>query len=102
MNIIDLATNTSKWSLVFHKVSQTTVQLWAGTLFGTLAQPKLARLIVSQNGTEVDRQDISQKQWQRPGFYSTRTFFLLLQISPNSRGSLSVRLGWGSKYFARS
>ena len=59
MNIVDFTTNTSKWSLVFHKVSQTTVQLWAGTLFGTLRKPKLARLIVSLDGNEVSREDIT-------------------------------------------
>lgn len=78
MNIIDFPTNTSKWSLVFHKVSQTSVQLWAGTLFGTLRKPKLARLILRFNDTEINRQDITMEQWQRPfsrlsqRFYDTR------------------------------
>lgn len=81
MNIIDekeFLTNTSKWSLVFHKVSQTSVELWAGTLFGTLRKPHLARLIVSLDGNEINRQDITLQQWQRPfnrlnqRFYDTR------------------------------
>lgn len=78
MNILNLETNTSKWSLVFHKVSQTSVELWAGTLFGTLRKPKLARLIVSLDGNEISREDITLTQWQRPfngmnqRFYETR------------------------------
>jgi hypothetical protein len=78
MNIVNFTTNTSKWSLVFHKVSQTTVELWAGTLFGTLRKPQLSRLIVSLEGNEVSREDITLKQWQRPfnrlsqRFYDTR------------------------------
>ena len=81
MNIIDakdFPTNTSKWSLVFHKVSQTSVELWAGTLFGTLRKPQLARLIISLDGIEINRQDITLQQWQRPfrrlsqRFYDTR------------------------------
>lgn len=78
MNIIDFPTNTSKWSLVFHKVTQTSVELWAGTLFGTLRKPKLARLIVRLDGDEVSREDIVQEQWKRPfnrlsqRFYDTR------------------------------
>jgi hypothetical protein len=78
MNIVDFPTNTSKWSLVFHKVSQTSVEIWAGTLFGTLRKPRLARLIVSLYGNEVSRQDITLEQWQRPfnrlsqRFYDTR------------------------------
>lgn len=78
MDIVDFPTNTSKWSLVFHKVSQTSVEIWAGTLFGTLRQPKLARIIVSDNGNEFSREDISPQQWKRPfskmsqRFYDTR------------------------------
>lgn len=81
MNIIDekeFPTNTSKWSLVFHKVSQTSVQLLAGSLFGTLRKPQLARLIISLNDNEVSREDINQQQWKRPfrrlsqRFYDTR------------------------------
>ena len=78
MNIISFPTNTSQWSLVFHKVSQTSVVLWAGTLFGTLRKPKLARFIVSVDGTEVSHHDIALEQWQRPfnrlkqRFYDTR------------------------------
>lgn len=84
MNIIDLPTNTSTWSLVFHKVSQTSVELWAGTLFGTLRKPQLARLIVSLAGNEINRQDITQQQWKRPfrrlnqRFYDTRLISGLL------------------------
>jgi len=66
MNIVDFSTNTSKWSLVFHKVSQTSVELWAGTLFGTLRKPHLARVIVSLQSHEINRQDITLKQWHRP------------------------------------
>ncbi|MFQ3232147.1 MAG: hypothetical protein ACI9DO_003542 [Reinekea sp.] len=88
MNIIDFPTNTSKWSLVFHKVSQTSVELWAGTLFGTLRKPQLARLIVSLDGNEISSEDITHKQWQRPfkrlsqRFYDTR-FVSGLQAGQN-------------------
>ena len=81
MNIIDeneFPTNTSKCSLVFHKVSQTSVEIWAGTLFGTLPKPQFARLIISLDGDEISREDIAQQQWKRPfrrlsqRFYDTR------------------------------
>lgn len=78
MKVVNFQTNTSLWSLVIHKVSQNTVELWAGTLFGTLRKPKLARLIVTLNGNEVAREDISLEQWQRPinrlsqRFYTSR------------------------------
>jgi hypothetical protein len=78
MNVVDFQTNTSKWSLVFHKVSQSSLQIWAGTLFGTLRKPQHARLIVTLNGSEISRQDINLSQWQRPfsrmsqRFYTTR------------------------------
>ncbi|MGS2719135.1 hypothetical protein [Paraglaciecola aestuariivivens] len=78
MNILDLPTNTSKWSLVFHKVSQSSVEIWAGTLFGTLRKPKLARLILTHQEQIISQQDISLDQWKRPfnrlnqRFYDTR------------------------------
>ncbi|MEP1447288.1 MAG: hypothetical protein ABJK37_14385 [Paraglaciecola sp.] len=75
MHIVDFTTNTSKWSLVFHKVSQTSVLVWAGTLFGTLRKPKLARLIVSFGDIEINRQDISLEQWRRPFSRLSQRFY---------------------------
>ncbi|WP_299079786.1 hypothetical protein [uncultured Paraglaciecola sp.] len=75
MHTIELPTNTSQWSLVFHKVTATSVELWAGTLFGTLRKPKLARLVVSLNDKEVHREDISLKQWQRPFNRMSQRFY---------------------------
>lgn len=66
MNIVELTSNTSYWSLVIHQVSQQSAQIWIGTLFGTLRQPTLARLILSTAGQEIQRVDLTELSWQRP------------------------------------
>ncbi|MDN4501105.1 hypothetical protein QX776_01715 [Alteromonadaceae bacterium BrNp21-10] len=66
MNLADIQSNTSQWSLVVHKVSQTTVELWAGTLFGTLKKPQHAKILVKQNNDLIKTIDITLDQWQRP------------------------------------
>ncbi|NCP65714.1 MAG: hypothetical protein GW763_12790 [Paraglaciecola sp.] len=80
MEVVQFQTNTSVWSLVFHKVTQHSVEVWAGTLFGTLRKPKAARLIIYRDGTELARQEIRTEDWQRPitrlnqRFYDKRVF----------------------------
>jgi hypothetical protein len=80
MDIVNFTTNTSKWSLVFHKVSQNSIELWAGTLFGTLRKPKLGRLIVRLNGIEVSREQITEDQWKRPFSRLSQRFYVTRQV----------------------
>lgn len=87
MNIVDFPTNTSQWSLVFHKVTQTSAILWAGTLFPTLRKPKLARLIVYTNGNEVQRIEILQHSWQRPFNKLSQRFYHTARISNLTAGT---------------
>lgn len=81
MQIVDLNSNTSLWSLVIHQVSQTSAQVWLGTLFGTLRQPQLARLLVKADGVEIQRIDLQQQQWQRPIAGLNQRFFQLIPLS---------------------
>jgi hypothetical protein len=81
MNIVDYPTNTSQWSLVIHKVTQHTVELWAGTLFGTLRKPLLARLVVMHGNTEVAREDITIEQWKRPINRLSQRFYDLRKVT---------------------
>ena len=59
MNIVNFQSNTSKWSLVIHRVSSTSVTLWAGTLFTNMGKPKQARLIVKQGDTVIETIEIT-------------------------------------------
>jgi len=81
MQIVELNSNTSYWSLVIHQVSQTTAQVWLGTLFGTLRQPQLARLLVKADGVEIQRVDLPQQQWQRPISGLNQRFYQLIPLS---------------------
>ncbi len=83
---IPFATDTSAWSLVIHKVSSTSANLWFGTLFPTLRKPNHCRIILSQGNEDVAAFDIQRADWQRPitklsqRFYTTHRFEAL---SPN-------------------
>lgn len=74
------ATNTSAWSLVIHKVSTTSVNLWFGTLFPTLRKPNLCRLIVFQGNKEIATLDVKRAQWQRPITKLSQRFYLTHQF----------------------
>lgn len=77
MNITEFPTNTSKWSLVVHKVSKQSVVVWAGTLFENMRKPRLSRLVILLDGTEVSSVDIHQNQWEKP-FNRVRQRFMFL------------------------
>ncbi len=66
MQLVEFKSHTSYWSLVIHQVSQHSATIWFGTLFATLRQPKRCRLILTANGVEVQRIDLTQAQWLRP------------------------------------
>jgi hypothetical protein len=81
MNIVDYPTNTSQWSLVIHKVSENTVELWAGTLFGTLRKPKKVCLIVTLKGQKVAREDVVLEDWERPFSRLSQRFYVHRKIA---------------------
>ncbi|MFT5719377.1 MAG: hypothetical protein ACI9T7_003590 [Oleiphilaceae bacterium] len=81
MNIVDYPTNTSQWSLVIHKVTQDTVELWAGTLFGTLRKPKNVCLIVKLEGQEVARENVAFEDWKRPFSRLSQRFYVHRKIA---------------------
>ena len=81
MNIVDYPTNTSQWSLVIHKVSQHSVELWAGTLFSTLRKPNNACLLITLAGQEVARENIHLDDWQRPFQRLNQRFYVHRKIA---------------------
>lgn len=81
MNIVELPTNTGQWSLVIHKVSTNSVELWAGTLFATLSMPKSARIIVRKGNDIVATEEINQGDWQRPFTRINQRFFVFRTVT---------------------
>ena len=78
--IPDLLSDTSVWSLVPHKVSEHSAEIWTGTLFPYLRKPALSRIIVYINNTEISRVDITLDQWQRPFRRVSKRFYVLLTL----------------------
>ncbi|MEH6445328.1 MAG: hypothetical protein V7784_15645 [Oceanospirillaceae bacterium] len=74
-------TSTAQWSLVVQRVSQTSVQIWVGTLFPTLKKPAEAKVELSVGEDQVLQTiTIGLEDWQRPfrnhakRFYKVVTF----------------------------
>ncbi len=85
MNIVNFQSNTSKWSLVIHRVSSTSVTLWAGTLFTNMGKPKQARLIVKQGDTVIETIEIND--WTKPFKKLNQRFVYTTEVSGLNPGS---------------
>lgn len=78
-------TSTAQWALVVQRVSQTSVEVWVGTLFPTLRKPQSARVVLKDSdGQEIALHSIDKDQWKRPfrdharRFYCVATFDQLI------------------------
>ena len=76
----ELITTTAQWSLVVHRVTETSAEIWVGTLFPTLKKPAHARVqLTFPDGSTLTRQ-IVKADWKRPfrgvnqRFYTLCTF----------------------------
>lgn len=87
-----IITSTSQWSLVIHRVTATSVEVWVGTLFPTLKMPKAARVRLTMPGGKMRTRQISKADWKRPfrkmkqRFYTVCTF---KDLKPGTRYTLS-------------
>ena len=63
---MDHPTSTAQWSLAIHRVSQTSVEVWVGTLFPTLKLPERARVRLFEGDDELSICIIRREDWQRP------------------------------------
>ncbi len=78
-------TNTSQWSLVIHRVTSTSVEVWVGALFPTLKKPDIARVELT-HGIEGKKQTkkikrITKEQWQRPFNKMNQRFFRVIKFT---------------------
>jgi hypothetical protein len=89
--VVDHSTDTSKWAIAVHRVTTSTVEVWAGTLFTTLIKPKSARIHLLENGKIVQTKVIQKSNWKRP-FSRTKKRFFSLQtfdgLQPNTSYSV--------------
>ncbi|MDH5671720.1 MAG: hypothetical protein OEZ06_06195 [Myxococcales bacterium] len=59
-------TDTSRWSLVVHRVSQTSAEIWVGTLFTSMQRPLKARVRIADPAGAKRTFNIGRDQWLRP------------------------------------
>ena len=80
-------TSTAQWSLVIHRVSQHSVEVWVGTLFPTLKMPERARVRLFRGNREVRTRGIGKQDWQRPFRGMQRRFFAVVTFRRLDAGS---------------
>ena len=68
-------TSTAQWTLAIHRVTRTSVQVWAGTLFPALKMPARARVRLLDGDHELRRRIIRRADWRRPFRGMKRRFF---------------------------
>jgi hypothetical protein len=81
------ATDGSRWSLAIHRVTSTSAEVWAGTLFPSMAMPEKARLRITDAAGRVRTTAIARDQWQRPFTKLTQRFFVVRRFSQLSPGA---------------
>ena len=80
-------TDTSKWALAIHRVSETTAEVWVGALFPTLVMPLKARVRLIMPNGRVRTRNISRRDWKRPFRNTKQRFFAVIkfrQLKPNT------------------
>ena len=86
--------NTSVWSLVVHRVSQYSVEIWVGTLFPHLEKPTRAVVeLRSRDGSQL-LQSQEFTDWERPFSNYQKGFFKLVAfegLNPNQRYTATWR-----------
>ena len=70
-------TSTGQWNLVVQRVSATSVEIWAGTLFPDLKMPSQARVDIVDPQENRQSFAIEKSQWQRPFRDVNQRFYCL-------------------------
>jgi hypothetical protein len=71
-------TSTAQWSLVVHRVTSVSVEVWVGTLFPTLKMPDRARVRLLDGEHELRSRLIRRTDWRRPFRDMDRRFYCLV------------------------
>ena len=80
-------TNTSKWALAIHRVTETSVEVWVGALFPTLVTALKARVRLKARDGSVRTGNISKSDCKRPFSRNKQRFFALVKfrrLKPNT------------------
>jgi len=80
-------TDTSQWTLAIHRVTDTTAEVWVGTLFPTLKMPDQARVELTAPNGEKQVQTIVRNDWKRPFAYMRQRFYQVCTFTGLSPGT---------------
>jgi hypothetical protein len=73
--------DTSRWTLAIHRVSPTSVELWFGTLFPSMAMPEKARIRVIDAAGKLRVSQFTADKWKRPFDKVPQRFFITRTIA---------------------
>lgn len=80
-------TDTSKWALAIHRVTDSSAEIWVGTLFPTMKMPLSARVkLIGPDGKTRSR-NIVKKDWQRPFRETKQRFYSLVTFKQLESGT---------------
>ena len=71
-------TVTGDWSLVIHRVSESSAEIWVGALYAQLAMPKKARVDLKLHDGRTRTKKITASNWDRPLRDHEQRFFCLV------------------------
>lgn len=83
----ELITSTAKWTLVVQRVSQSSVQIWVGALFGTLLMPDRAKVDLTDKSGQKISQIIERTHWRRPFRNMNQRFYSLIEFDGLEAGA---------------
>lgn len=76
-----LNTNTSQWCLAIHRVTQSSAEIWVGTLFPFMKMPDHARVVVCDAHGEETEYLLTRRDWQRPFRNMSQRFSALITVA---------------------
>ena len=76
-----LNTNTSQWSLVIHRVTQTSAEIWVGTLFPFMKMPDHARVVIRDSQGQETEFSLVRSDWRRPFRHMNQRFWALVSVT---------------------
>ncbi|MDF1630418.1 MAG: hypothetical protein P1U78_11530 [Alcanivoracaceae bacterium] len=81
-----LNTNTSQWSLAIHRVTQSSAEIWVGTLFPFMKMPDHARVVIRDTDDQETEYYLNRSDWQRPFRQMSQRFCALVTVTDLSPG----------------
>ena len=86
----ELITSTAQWTLVIHRVTDTSAEIFVGTLFPTLKMPARARVQLTFPDGKTRTRQIVKADWKRPFKKLKQRFYTICRfekLAPGTRYS---------------